>query len=146
MCDWTDSDTSRIPEADFPIRCDRCDCDLTGLGEVGQCPRCALGFERRKRLWKTYGPEAFATPPIRPDEDGVSPADRTFVYGLLWALVLTLSLPLVILGWLAVFGTIDLCFCLLSWAVVETSLVWIFLRRRRERMIESQASSMDSPD
>ena len=146
MSDWTETNTSGISEADFPIRCERCDCDLTGLGESGQCPRCALVFERRKLLWKAYGPEAFATPPIRPGEDDVAPADRTFIYGLIWALVLTLSLPLVILAWLAIFGTIDLCFCLLSWAVVETSLVWIFLRRRRERINDSRKELAESTD
>jgi hypothetical protein len=97
-------------------------------------------------LWKSYGPEAFATPPIRPGEDDVSPADRTFIYGLIWALVLTLSLPLVVLAWLAIFGTIDLCFCLLSWAVVETSLVWIFLRRRRERIIDGNEGDAENAD
>lgn len=143
MCDWTEFDTSRIPESEFPIRCDRCDGDLTGLGNAGGCPRCGLPFERSRRLWQTYGPDAFATPPIRPGEDDVSPADRTFIFGLLWTVVLTLSLPAVVLAWLAVFGTIDLCFCLLSWLVVETSLVWILLRRRWARIAKNDAGGDD---
>jgi hypothetical protein len=137
MCDWSEFDTSKISETDFPIRCDRCDCDLTGLGESGRCPQCELRFVRRERLWKTYGPEAFAEPAIRPDEDNVAPADRTFVFGLLWALVLVLSLPVVVLAWLAFFGTIDLCFCILAWLVVALSLEWILLRRRQERKSDS---------
>jgi len=146
MCDWTEFDISKISEADFPICCDRCNHPLTGLGESGRCPKCGLAFVRRQRLWKTYGPDAFATPPIRADEDDVSPADRTFVYGLLLALVLTLSLPVVVLAWFALFGTIDLCFCLLSWLVVATSLEWILLRRRQERGAEAKADSDEGPD
>ena len=146
MCDWTEFDISKISEADFPVQCDDCGYCLTGLGESRRCPECGLKFTRRKRLWETYGPDAFATPPIRADEDDVSPADHTFVYGLLCALALTLSLPIVVLAWFALFGTIDLCFCLASWLVVATSLEWILLRRRQERGHEAKADGDEGPD
>jgi hypothetical protein len=68
MCDWTTCDISGISEADFPVRCDPCEQDLTGLGDVGRCPRCDCPFERRERLWTTYGPEAFAG--VSPEESG----------------------------------------------------------------------------
>jgi hypothetical protein len=146
MCDWTEFDTSRIPPTDFPIRCDRCDDDLTGLGEVGRCPQCGLRFVRRERLWKTYGPDAFAEPPVRPGEDESSSSDKTFLYGLFWGLVLTLLLPIVIYAWLAVFGTIDLCFCLFVWAFVAFSAEWIVIRRLQERAADGQSDRGSDSD
>jgi len=146
MCDWTEFDISKISEADFPVRCDRCDHLLIGPAESGRCPKCGLVFVRRQRLWKTYGPDAFATPPILPGEDDVPPGERTFLFVFFSTLVLTLSLPVVVLAWFALFGTIDLCFCLLSWLVVATSLEWILLRRRQERGAEAKADGDEGPD
>jgi len=72
MCDWTTCDISGISETDFPVRCAQCAQELTGLGDVGLCSRCDCPFERRERLWKSYGPEAFAG--ISPEEYGRSSA------------------------------------------------------------------------
>jgi hypothetical protein len=118
---------SRIPEGEFPIRCVRCDCDLTGLGETGRCPQCATAFDRRSRLWEVYGPEAFAEPPITGDE--TRPAAST--YAVLAAVVCMLLLPAVLLAWKAIFGQFDLGFALFAWGVMVVAVVWIVLIRWR---------------
>lgn len=129
MCDWTEYDISQIPDGDFPVRCDRCDYELTGLGEAGRCPQCAAPFNRRKRLWETYGPEAFAKPPI----SDVRQPDADFMYGFLTAVILMLLLPVILLAWYKLFGKFDLGFGLFTWAVVVAAAVWIVLVRRRAR-------------
>jgi len=130
MYDWTEVDISHIPEADFPIRCERCDHDLKGLGESGYCSECGLPFSRRPRLWQTYGPEAFADPPITPAEQEAARKDTAFLSGLLAGVIVTLCLPIVILMWIAVFGTIDLYICLLAWIVVVVAAVWLAVAHR----------------
>ncbi len=92
MYDWTETSIDHIREADFPIRCERCDHDLTGLGESGICPACGVSFSRRQRLWHTYGPEAFAKPPITPAEQDAQRKDTGFLAGLLAGVVVTLFL------------------------------------------------------
>lgn len=100
---------------------------------------------RRKLLWNMYGPEAFASPAIKPSDENATPADRSFVYGLIWALVLTLTLPIVLLAWVALFGKSDLCLGLSSWLVVAASLEWIVWRRREEHVTECRPDEDDPP-
>ncbi|MBU0716682.1 MAG: hypothetical protein KJ749_00400 [Planctomycetes bacterium] len=137
MTDWMECDISGIPEEAFTVRCDRCDFELTGLGDLGRCPQCASQFNRRKLLWETYGPEAFADPPI----EKVEQPDESFMYGLLAAVALTLVLPAILLAWYGLFGEFDLCFGLLAWVVVVVAIVWIMLVRRRRRV-----DAEDEPD
>lgn len=130
MSDWTEQDISQIPESDFPIRCHRCDYELTGLGDLGRCPQCVTSFDRRERLWRTYGPEAFANPPMAEIEQ----PDANFMYGFLMAVILMLVLPAVLLAWYTLFGKFDLAFGLFSWAVIMAAAVWIVLVRRRAHL------------
>lgn len=130
MYDWMEVDISHIPEADFPIWCERCDHDLKGLGESGHCSECGQPFSRRRRLWQTYGPEAFADPPITPAEQEASRKDTVFLSGLLTGIIVTLCLPIVILMWIAVFGTIDLYICLFAWIIIVVAAVWIAVAHR----------------
>ncbi len=127
MYDWTETSIDHIREADFPIRCERCDHDLTGLGESGICPACGVSFSRRQRLWHTYGPEAFAKPPITPAEQDAQRKDTGFLSGLLAGIVVTLFLIVLLI--LAVSGTVDLCFCLFVWVVVVSASVWLMVVR-----------------
>ena len=139
MGDWTEDDISRISEQDFPIRCDRCTYLLTGLGDTGRCPQCAWPFVRRKRLWETYGPEAFAEPPIADIEQ----PDASFVFALLTAVGLTLLLPAILLAWYELFGKFDLAFGLFVWLVVVSAAVWLVLARRRAK--RAPPASGDEP-
>ncbi len=69
--DWTSPDTSGISEVEFPIDCEACGYELTGLGDVGCCPRCGAAFHRAQRLLDLHGPEAFlpeAPAPRKPTE------------------------------------------------------------------------------
>ncbi|UCC30487.1 MAG: hypothetical protein JSU86_20100 [Phycisphaerales bacterium] len=145
MYDWTEVDISHISEADFPIRCDRCDHELQGPGESGRCSECGLPFSRRHRLWQTYGPEAFADPPITPAEQEASRKDTAFLSGLLAGVIVTLCLPVVILMWIAVFGAIDLHFCLIAWIVVVAAAVWLAVVARTPRA-ESNATKHNVED
>ena len=54
-----DPDVADILEDDFPIDCVACGADLAGLGDKGECPKCAESFDRRERLLDLHGPEAF---------------------------------------------------------------------------------------
>lgn len=142
MYDWTEADISHISEADFPIRCDRCGHELQGPGESGRCSKCGLPFSRRHRLWQTYGPEAFADPPITPAEQEAWRRDTAFLSGLLAGIIVTLCLPVVILMWIAVFGAIDLYFCLIAWIVVVAAAVWLAVAARSHRA-ESNTTKHD---
>lgn len=146
MSDWSTIDTTRLSEEDFPIRCDGCERDLTGLGEAGRCPDCDLAFSRRLRLWQTYGPEAFADPPITPAEQEASQKDITFLSALLAGLIVTLSLPVLLLAWLAMFDTVDLCSCLLVWAVISSIAVWLTVVRRLFRGSKSDHETTEDDE
>ena len=137
MSDWTEYDLSRISEEEFPIRCERCGRALAGLGDVGRCPQCATAFHRRERLWKTYGPEAFAEPPI----SDLQQPDANFIYGLLTAVVAVLLLPAILLAWYSLFGRFDLGFGLFTWGVVVSAMVWIVVVRRRAREKAKQGTN-----
>ena len=141
MGDWTEHDISGIPEEAFPIRCDRCSYLLTGLGDSGRCPQCAWPFVRRKRLWETYGPEAFAEPPI----PGVDQPDASFVFALLTAVGLTLLLPAILLAWYELFGKFDLGFGLFVWLVVLSAAVWIVVARRHAKSEPTEPED-EAPD
>ncbi len=123
-------ETSHISETDFPVQCNRCGHGLVGLGESGACPRCGLGYSRRERLWQAHGPEAFADPPITPAEQELARQDTAFIRGLLAVVAVTLTLPLVLLLWLMVFGTIDVGACLLVWTVVALAAAWLAVAGR----------------
>jgi len=50
------------PEPDpyaLTITCAQCGSDLPGDGQTGTCANCETAFDRRERIFDTYGPEAF---------------------------------------------------------------------------------------
>ena len=122
-CDWTECDLSPISETSFPVRCDRCAHHL--LGDTGSCPNCGEPFSRRRRLWETYGPEAFALP----DTAAADPVPDRFVRVLLTVLIAVLLMPIVVSIYKSLFGTVDVLYTLIAWAVVATSAGWIVLAR-----------------
>ena len=131
MGDWTKQDIGPISEEDFPICCQGCDCSLSGLGDAGRCPACGLSFSRRQLLWATYGPEAFADPPIVDDEINGSVRSSAFAGVLLFGIVLVAVLPIaawVSRDWLEVN---DLWFLLFAWLVVVASSIWLMVVRHR---------------
>ncbi len=133
MSDWTEADISGISEADFPVRCDRCDYLLNGLGEQGRCPECAHQFRRRERLWLMHGPEAFAEPSIVDEPSAASDAASMFVFAVFSVLLFIGLFLVIVLAGKSLFGTIDLCFTITAWVVVASCLEWIALRRFVER-------------
>ena len=124
-CDWTECDLSPISEASFPVHCDQCAHHLTGLGDTGSCPKCGEPFSRRRRLWETYGPEAFALP----DTDASDPASDRFIRVLLTVLIAVLLMPIVVSIYKSLFGTVDVLYTLIAWAVVAIAAGWIVLTR-----------------
>ena len=131
MTDRTDLDTSRIPEADFPVHCAQCGHELTGLEETGTCPACGTDFVRRDLLWRDHGPEAFAEPPMTAPENPEATVRSTFVAGLLFGLVLVAALPLGLAIWRLTFGTYNLWGVIFTWLVVAGILEWLFVIRHR---------------
>ena len=103
-----------------------------------------MPFARRQRLWQMYGPEAFANPPITPKEQKASRKDAAFISALLVGVGVTLSLPLMIVLWMAVFGTIDLCFCLFVWIVSASVAVWLTVARHKRKTPEDQPPAADA--
>lgn len=131
MTDWTEQDISQVSESEFPVSCDRCEHALTGLGDRGVCPQCGHPFSRRKRLWQTYGPEVFASPPIPEGDDPTSLAGSDFVAGLLMGLAMIAALPISL--WIASYwlASRDLWFLLFAWLVIVAAGVWLTIVRRR---------------
>lgn len=94
------ADAHHIPERDYPIACQACGADLTGLGAQGQCPACGERFVRADRLFDTYGPELFipgAEPPPAPQPAPSEPPTRRGPWvSVFWFFVLLVafSIPL----------------------------------------------------
>ncbi|MCP4593582.1 MAG: hypothetical protein GY842_22830 [bacterium] len=127
MCDWTEYDVTRIPEADFPVRCVGRGCGyvLTGLGGSGRCPACAQPFDRRRLLWDTYGPEAFATPPIIVEDPAETHGLRAVIVSSLTT-VLVVGAPLaVVMESARAYGVRGLIAGLFLAALVHWGLDWI---------------------
>jgi hypothetical protein len=78
-----------------------------------------------------YGPEAFADPPITPAEQRVAQKDRVFLAALVTGVIVTVTLPVVLLACLAVFETVDLGSFLVVWAVFGIATVWLAVARHR---------------
>ncbi len=127
--DWSEADVSGVSEDDFPISCNECEYPLTGLGDTGRCPECGAAFDRRRRLWEFYGPEAFARPPIADGESGAAPRDRRFVVAVFTAVVCAVAIPIGVLIWREVSGTVDRWLCLAAWSVMAACVEWIILNR-----------------
>lgn len=128
-----EDDASHIGEKDFPIRCERCDGPLDGLGETGRCPDCGLVFRRRERLWQTYGPDAFANPPVNREEYEPTWTGSAFVAGTLFGLVLAAIVPVAV--WVARdwLGVGDPWFVLFAWAVLAAAVIWVVVSRYHPR-------------
>lgn len=127
--DWTEAEVSGIPEETFPVRCDRCGHQLTGLGERGRCPECLADFDRRALLWAAHGPEAFASPPIDENDHDDTPADRRFVVGVVTAFLGVIALVVTMLVWRALFGYVDFVSSFVAWLVVLACAEWIIAAR-----------------
>ncbi len=129
--DWTEFDIATIPEADFPVHCDQCAYDLTGLGDRSRCPECGTGFERRERLWTIHGPEAFAEP--QREESGPARTERRFAVAMFAALACAASIPASIVVWQRFFGTFDLLLWFVTWLLILSCVEWILAVREHLR-------------
>lgn len=92
-----------------------------------------MRFSRRQLLWTSYGPEAFADPPITDREIEGSVGASTFTVAMLLGIPLVAALPVFVWlsrNWL---GAADLCFLIFAWLVVAASLIWLLVARRHPR-------------
>ncbi len=128
MEDWETCDISEIDERAFPITCAECGYNLSGLGGSSRCPECGALFERRRRLWDTYGPDAFV--------QGASRGSDSRELGLAGALVqigwVAGSFAVLFLGWEMLGTGVDIFKLILSWLFL-VFLVEVLLLRRRKR-------------
>jgi len=136
-------DDAGIPEDRYPIRCAHCGQELPGLGPRGRCPACGTEFDRAQSLWDTYGPEAFANPPLTAEEQADGTIASPLIAGLLFALVLIVALPIGWAMWLLLFGAFDYRGGLVTWLVIAAILEWLLVVRLRERRRSSSNEQGD---
>jgi len=141
-----EGDVSYIRETDFPVHCDRCGHPLDTLGEHGSCPNCGMEFDRRERLWQTYGPDAFARPPVKRDEYEPTWTGSAFVAGTLFGLILAAIVPVAVWvsqDWL---GVGDPWFVLFAWAVLAAAVIWLVVSRYRPRGSTDRRGTRSHPN
>lgn len=116
-----------ISESDFPIKCDQCSYNLTALGSIGRCPECGTPFHRRRRLYETYGREVFLKLPESAGENQERFHDIAIhlIAALLFFVVLEL-------GYVLIFGGIDICLVPLLWSFLLTVIG--YLRKNVDRL------------
>lgn len=102
-----------------------------------------MGFDRRRRLWETFGPEAFADPPITEPEEG-STLTGVVVLGLLVAVAF---IPFLMWFSRVVFEYVELGFVLFGWLLILVAVLWLLTVRRKERFTrpDSEQNRDDAP-
>ena len=127
MEDWETCDLSEIGETAFPIRCAECGYNLSGLGDSSRCPECGTSFERRSRLWETYGPDAFVQGAARGRGSRLG-----FAGALLHICWVVLLFAVLFLGLALLATDVNVLVLILSWLFL-VFLVEVLLLRRRKR-------------
>jgi hypothetical protein len=120
----------RIPDDEFPIHCVKCEARLPGDAAGGACPKCGHPYDRQDRLWGTYGPEAFAEPPITEEEQASSRAEGTFRAAFFASFGLLVLLPIGALVAPLLGRPFDLRLGLAVWALAAVIAAWLFVARR----------------
>lgn len=75
-----------------PITCAQCDGALPSEGDMGTCPNCGAAFDRRERIFETYGPEAFIEEPAVEKPTGTA-SWAPYRRALVFSAVALLSIP-----------------------------------------------------
>lgn len=77
-----------------PITCAQCDIALPLTGDVGICPNCGTTFNRRERVFDTYGPEAFLEESVV-EKPKVEASWAPYRRAIIFSAVSVLSIPTV---------------------------------------------------
>ena len=76
----------------LPVSCAQCGVALPTDGDAGTCRQCGLAFDRRERLFDTYGPEAFLDEPVVLPK--AKPSAARYRRAIILSVVAVLSVPI----------------------------------------------------